>query len=162
MASSLYQIFLEKYRFMDHQLLSDKMELQELANKLFMYVDAREWDKVLDEVFSNEVWFDMQSAGGGGPVTIKAKEICEMWQKGFEGLDAVHHQAGHYLIDVKENEAGIFGYAMAAHFKEKAKKGKTRMFVGSYDLKAVRTLSGWRLNQFKYNLKYIEGNATLE
>jgi hypothetical protein len=147
---------------MDHQLLSDKMELQELANKLFMYVDAQDWNKILDEVFSEEVWFDMQSAGGGEPATLAASEIGEMWRKGFEGLDAVHHQAGHYLIEVKENEAGIFGYAMAAHYKKKAQKGNTRMFVGSYDLKAKRTADGWRLHQFKYNLKFIDGNTTLE
>ena len=28
-----------------------------------------------------------------------------MWDDGFKDLDAVHHQAGNYLIDVKENEA---------------------------------------------------------
>jgi hypothetical protein len=147
---------------MDHQLLSEKIELQELANKLFMYVDAQDWNKVLNEVFSKDVWFDMQSAGGGEPKTVSSKEICEMWQKGFEGLDAVHHQAGHYLIDVKESNADIFGYAVATHFKAKAEKGKTRTFVGSYELKAIRAVNGWRLDQFKYNLKYIDGNTTLE
>ena len=66
------------------------------------------------------------------------------------------------LIDVKEARANIFGYAMATHFKEKARKGNTRMFVGSYELKAIRTGNGWRLYQFKYNLKYIDGNTALE
>jgi hypothetical protein len=140
----------------------DKIELQELANKLFMYTDARQWDTLLREVFTESVWFDMQSAGGGEPKTWPAKEIGELWRRGFEGLDAIHHQAGHYLIDVKEDEADIYGYAMATHYKAAAQKGNTRMFVGSYDLKAIRTENGWRLNQFKYNLKYIDGNATLE
>jgi hypothetical protein len=85
-----------------------------------------------------------------------------MWRAGFEGLDAVHHQAGHYLIDVTKDEASLFGYAIATHFKKSAQKGKTRMFVGSYDLKAIRTRLSWRLTQFKYNLKYIDGNTTLE
>ena len=140
----------------------DKLELQELANKLFMYTDAQQWDKILREVFTETVWLDMQSVGGGEPRKMAAKDICEMWRMGFEGLDAVHHQAGHYLIDVKEDEAVLYGYAMATHYKVSAQRGRTRIFVGSYDLKATRTENGWRLTQFKYNLKYLDGNPTLE
>lgn len=147
---------------MDNQIIADKFELQELANKLFMYVDAQQWDKVINEVFSPEVWFDMKSAGGGEPKLIGAKDICTIWQQGFAGLDAIHHQAGQYLISIDSIEANIFAYAVAFHFKQSAQKGKTRSFVGSYDLKAIKTNTGWRLNQFKYNLKYIDGNPTLE
>jgi hypothetical protein len=147
---------------MGQQTGFDKMELYELANKLFMYVDAQDWDKLLDEVFTENVWFDMQSAGGGEPESIPAKDICTMWSDGFSGLDAVHHQAGHYLFQISLNEANIFGYAVASHFRKSAKNGKTRSFVGSYDLKATKTEKGWRLSGFKYNLKYIDGNTTLD
>jgi hypothetical protein len=147
---------------MEPSVALDKIELQELANKLFMYTDAQQWDQLLTEVFTESVWFDMQSAGGGEPKLWPAKDICELWRKGFEGLDAIHHQAGHYLIDVTGDEANIFGYAVATHYRANAQKGKTRMFVGSYDLKAIRTEKGWRLSQFTYNLKYIDGNTTLE
>jgi hypothetical protein len=147
---------------MDQQTVFDKIELQELANKLFMFTDARDWNRLLTEVFTENVWFDMQSAGGGTPGTIKARKIADMWAKGFEGIDAIHHQAGHYLIDVRGNEASIFAYAIATHFKQKALKGKVRTFVGNYDLKAIRSAEGWRLSQFKYHLKYVDGNASLE
>jgi hypothetical protein len=147
---------------MDHQLLADKLELQELANKLFMYTDAGQWSLLEKEVFAESVWFDMTSAGGEKPSLLPAREICALWKNGFTGLDAVHHQAGHYLIDVQKNEAGIFAYAIASHYKKAAQKGNTRIFVGSYDLKAIRGPQGWRLNQFKYNLKYMDGNTRLE
>ena len=140
----------------------DKMELQELANKLFMYTDARDWDRLQSEVFTEEVWFDMSSAGGGEPKALPATEICAMWKSGFAGLDSVHHQAGHYLIELMDTEAVVFAYAIALHYKASARKGNTRMFVGSYDLRAIRRESGWRLSQFKYNLKFIDGNASLE
>lgn len=147
---------------MDNQRVSDKIELQELANKLFMYVDAQQWNKVMMEVFTEKVWFDMQSAGGGEPKLVAAKDICSLWKDRFTDLSAVHHQAGQYLIDVNLDEANLFAYAVAFHFKPSAKNGKTRTFVGSYDLKAIRTDQGWRLNQFKYNLKYVDGNVTME
>jgi len=143
------------------QAIADKIELTELTNKLFMYTDLQQWGKLLEEVFTENIFFDMISAGGEAK-TLPASDVCAMWKQGFISLDAVHHQAGHYLINVKEKEADIYGYAMAGHYRSKATKGKTRMFVGSYDLKAVNTKKGWRLSQFKYNLKYIEGNVSLE
>jgi hypothetical protein len=116
----------------------------------------------MEEVFAPDVWLDMSSAGGAEPASIKASAICGMWGKGFEELDAVHHQAGHYLVNVKDSNAGIFGYAVAIHYKKAAQNGKTRSFVGSYDLAAMRMDKGWRINQFRYNLKFIDGNAMLE
>ena len=147
---------------MNTSLLADKLELTELANKLFMYTDAKQWQQMLDEVFTGKVWFDMSSAGGGQAGEIAAPAICAAWKEGLSPLDAVHHQAGHYLITVEGDKASVYAYAVAFHYKKAALKGQTRSFVGSYDLEAIRTDEGWRLSQFKYNLKYIDGNTTLE
>lgn len=147
---------------MDIQELADKQELTELANKLFMYTDAQQWEQLLSEVFVENVWIDMSSAGAGDPLMMPATAVCDMWEKGFAGLDAVHHQAGHYLIAVDADAATIYGYAVATHYKKAATKGNSRTFVGSYDLRASLTPEGWRLTQFKYNLKYIDGNASFE
>ena len=147
---------------MNETLIADKLELSELTNKLFMYTDALQWGKLITEVFAEKVLFDMSSASGEAPQTLTAKAICDMWQQGFSGLDAVHHQAGHYLITINSEGADIYAYAVATHYKKAAVKGNTRTFVGSYDLKAVRGITGWRLSQFKYNLKYIDGNLSLD
>lgn len=147
---------------MTPDLIADKIELTELANKLYMYCDAKQWEKMLAEVFTPLVWFDSSSVGAGEPRSMEAKEVCQMWEAGLGGLDAIHHQAGHYLITVQENKADIFGYGIASHYKKTATKGNTRTFVGSYDLKAERSAKGWRLSQFKFNLKYMEGNISLE
>jgi hypothetical protein len=142
--------------------IETKLELTELANKLFMYTDSRDWQKLLDEVFTEFVDFDMSSAGAGAPKNLRASEICKTWKQGFHGIDAVHHQAGHYLVTINNNEADIYAYATATHYKKSAVKGHIRSFVGSYDLKAISTDQGWRIAGFKYNLKYIDGNPTLE
>jgi hypothetical protein len=36
-------------------------EIVEVINKLFIYTDMQEWDKLQDEIFTNEVLFDMSS-----------------------------------------------------------------------------------------------------
>jgi hypothetical protein len=147
---------------MENELLKDKIELTELSNRLFMYCDAKQWDQMLAEVFIPVIWFDASSLGAGEPRSMAAKDVCNMWNEGLAGLDAIHHQSGHYLISVSGDNADIYGYATATHYKKAATKGNTRTFVGSYDLKAERTANGWRLSQFKYNLKYAEGNLSLE
>jgi len=147
---------------MDQDIIADKINLTELSNKLFMYTDSKEWDKLMDEVFKETIWFDVSSNGGDPASHLKAQEICDMWKQGLADTDAVHHQAGHYIITVKNDAADIYGYAVATHYKKAAIKGAIRTFVGSYDLKAERGKNGWRLSQFKYNLKYADGNLTLE
>jgi hypothetical protein len=141
---------------------SKQDELIELTNKLFVYTDTRQWSKLLKEVFTDEVLFDMSSLGAGEPKRLKASAICDMWSEGFKGIDQVHHQSGNFIIKFKEGiEAEIFCYAIAIHYKQSATKGKTREFVGSYELHASFTDIGWRLNGFKYILKYVNGNTEL-
>ena len=142
--------------------VEDIIELTELANKLFMYCDSQKWDLLVNEVFTSEIFFDMTSAGAGEPAQLPAQQVCDMWRLGFTGLDAIHHQAGHYLVNIIGEEADIYAYAIAYHYRKEAMNGKSRSFVGSYDLKATRSSKGWRISKFKYNLKFIEGNASLE
>lgn len=138
-------------------------ELIELANKLFIYTDNQNWAKLLADVFTDDVTFDMSSLGAGAARKMTAKEICDMWKAGFGGIDAVHHQSGNYLVDFTSSDsAEIFCYAIAIHFKKSATLGTTRQFVGSYNLHAVLTDVGWRLDGFKYNLKFVDGNADLK
>ena len=105
---------------MSSDLIADKIELTELANKLFMHCDAKQWDKLLAEVFTPIIWFDASSAGAGEPRNMEAKDVCKSWDDGFSALDVVHHQAGHYLVTVHGDKADIFGYAIATHYKKAA------------------------------------------
>ena len=94
---------------------------------------------------------------------MKAIDICNAWKTGFSGIDAIHHQAGNFLITFPDpNHADAFCYAIASHYKQSAIAGKTREFVGSYDIGVMMTTNGWRVNRFKYNLKYIGGNTELK
>ncbi|HEX5155077.1 MAG TPA: nuclear transport factor 2 family protein [Parafilimonas sp.] len=135
-------------------------EIVEVINKLFVYTDGQVWNKLIDEVFAGEVSFDMSSVGGEKMETTP-ENICAIWKKGFEGIDAVNHLAGNYLIHINNNTASAFAYATATHYKASAIKGNTREFVGTYNIGLIKNETGWRINQFKYNLKYITGNTDL-
>jgi hypothetical protein len=146
------------------ELKSKREIVIELVNKLFVYTDSRQWNLLVKEVFKDEVNFDMSSLGSGPAMQLKSSAICDMWSKGFVDIDQVHHQAGNFIVDFHADgvEASIFCYAVATHFKQSAENGKTREFVGSYNLHASFTDLGWRIDAFKYNVKFINGNADLK
>ncbi len=117
--------FLVKIIQKNERTIFSREQIIEVVNKLFVYTDNRQWDKIIDEVFTDSVLFDMSSAGGGEAAILNAKEICNNWNKGLQGIDAIHHQAGNYLLTVNNKEATVEAYAIAIHFKEKAVHGKT-------------------------------------
>jgi hypothetical protein len=133
----------------------------EIVNKLFVYTDSKKWAKLQQEVFSAQVLFDMSSVGGENK-TLASKEICDIWQKGFEGIDAVNHLAGNYLVDIQGETATVFAYATATHYKQAATQGHVREFVGTYDIHLTIENGSWKIDQFRYNLKYMNGNIELK
>ena len=135
-------------------------EIVEVVNKLFIYTDMQEWEKLQDEVFSNKVFFDMSSLGGKKE-EITSQEICTMWQNGFKGIDSINHLAGNYLVSIDNNRSSVFAYATAIHYKESAKNGKTREFIGTYDINLMKHERSWRIYRFKYTLKFMTGNIDL-
>lgn len=139
---------------------SPREQIVEVVNKLFVYTDAQDWEKLQSEVFTEHVQFDMSSLGGE-KMTTTAAHICQVWKAGFKGIDAVNHLAGNYLVNLDGDTANAFAYATATHYKQAATQGKTREFVGTYDLHLVKHIAGWRIDQFKYNLKYANGNLDL-
>ena len=140
---------------------SNRELIVDTINKLFIYTDQQNWDILIDEVFAPEIHVDITSMGAPKAETLTARELCNSWEKGFEGLDAVHHQAGNYLITIEDSEAKVFANAIASHYKASAKNGTSREFIGSYHLNVTKTRDGWRINRFVYQLKYMTGNKNL-
>jgi hypothetical protein len=139
-----------------------KDQVIDTINRLFVSTDRRDWPSVV-ACFTDTVHFDMSSAGAGPPVQIRAQEIAGGWKNGLAAIEAIHHQAGNYSVDVTDDRATAFCYGIALHYR-RTKSGKnTRTFVGSYDFTLRREAGGlWKIDTFKFNLKFIDGNAALE
>jgi hypothetical protein len=141
---------------------TEREQIVEIVNKLFVYTDNQEWRKLQDEVFTSQIELDMVSMGAPKPERVSSREICYRWEKAFKELDSVHHQAGNYIVKINGDIASVLAYSIASHYKESAKKEKTREYVGSYDLQLTKTYGEWRIEKFKFNLKYSTGNLALE
>jgi len=141
--------------------LVEQNEITTIANRLFICTDNRDWSCVKD-VFAPEVLFDMTSLSGGEPLKMTPEQITNTWDQGLKSLKAIHHQAGNYQITVGDKEADLFCYGIAYHYLPNPTNQNTRTFVGSYNMHLVQTDIGWKIDRFKFNLKFIDGNKDLE
>ena len=143
------------------QEILDQSKIIEKINRLFIYTDHRDWEGVKN-CFANEVLFDMTSMGAEKPETLTPQQIATAWEDGLKGLQAIHHQAGNYIVKISGSEADVFCYGIAIHYLPNPTNKNTRTFVGSYDFHLTKTEQEWKIDKFKFNLKYIEGNKELE
>jgi hypothetical protein len=104
----------------------------------------------------------MTSLAGGQPVTTTPQDVVEGWDKGLKPLKAIHHQIGNFLLDVGSNEASAFFYGVAWHYLPNKTNNNTRIFVGSYNIHLAKQGVNWKIDRFKFNLKFIDGNPDLE
>ncbi|HWQ19686.1 MAG TPA: nuclear transport factor 2 family protein [Methanotrichaceae archaeon] len=128
-----------------------KDEIIDIVNRLFIYTDERDWEAVKD-LFADEVLFDMTSMSGGEPATLRPQQIVDGWDSGLKKLKSIHHQAGNYVVDVREEDADLFGYGIAFHYLPNPTNRNSRIFVGSYDLHFIRAEESWKIDEFKFNL----------
>lgn len=141
--------------------MTTREQIIESINKLFIYTDSQNWTGLEDEVFDKRVFLDMTSLGGTAS-ELDSSKISAMWKEGFKDLDAINHLGGNYIVELISDEtAKVFAYATATHFKETAKNGKTREFVGTYDFKLRKMNDNWKIYSFIYHLKYMTGNLSL-
>jgi len=143
------------------RLLRETREILDTINDLFVGTDDRDWERVA-RALSPRVQFDMKSVTGAEPSTVDSGKIIAGWEEGLRPLKAVHHQTGNFRVRVDGDQADAFCYGIALHYLPNASGRNTRTFVGSYDLHLRKDGGDWRIDRFRFNLKYIDGNLELE
>ena len=142
-----------------HALIEEK-SVVETIDRLFVSTDNRDWEGV-KACFADEVVLDMTSMAGGEPGKLTPQQIADAWAQGLKGLKAIHHQAGNYDVTLKGAEADVFCYGIAFHYLPNATGKNSRTFVGSYNFHLKKIGTEWKIDIFKYNLKFIDGNLEL-
>jgi hypothetical protein len=141
--------------------LLDRTRIIETITRLFVGTDNRDWELV-KSLFAPRVLFDMSSMGAGEPRQTTPEAIVSGWEQGLEPLQAIHHQAGNYLVTLEGASAEAFCYGIASHYLPNPTGRNTRTFVGSYEFGLERDEAAWRITRFKFTLKYVDGNTDLE
>lgn len=141
--------------------LLEKQAVVDVITRLFVATDNKDW-RAVEACLADEVLLDMSSMGAGPPARVPARSIVEGWEAGLRPLRAIHHQAGNHLVEIDGDRATAFCYGIASHYLPNPTGRNTRTFVGSYDLELEKRDGAWRINLFRFNLKYREGNLDLE
>jgi hypothetical protein len=141
--------------------LAEKRAVEETITKLFVFTDRREWPAV-KALFADRVRFDMTSLAGGSPAEMTPEQIAGAWEAGLKHLQAIHHQAGNFLVTLRGDRADASCYGIASHYLPHPSGRNVRTFVGSYDFGLRKAGSEWRIEAFTFHLKYIDGNPDLE
>jgi hypothetical protein len=141
--------------------LIEKDRVADVIHALFVATDDRDWGRVRG-CFADEVTFDMTSLGGGAPDRRTPHDLAAGWEAGLRPIEAVHHQAGNLMVEVAGTEAEASCYGIAYHHRRVRSGRNTRVFVGSYDFHLRLGDDGWRIDLFRFNLKFIDGNLDLE
>jgi hypothetical protein len=148
----------------DDEAVRDLLERERVGrvvNTLFTATDARDWQRVRS-CFAPLVAFDMTSLAGGEAQRLSPEQIASGWETGLAPIESVHHQTGNLSVSCTSTEAEASCYAVAYHYRRTRSGRNTRVFVGSYDLHLRLQDGAWKIDSFRFNLKFVDGNARLE
>lgn len=147
---------------MDAESLLHREAIVDTLVRLFVSTDRRDWATV-ERCFAESVLFDVTSLAGGEPSRLAPSQIVAGWADGLARIQAIHHQAGNFQVELDGGQAIASCYAIAMHYRPVASGRNTRSFVGSYDFHLVRDATGtWRIDLFRLNLKFLDGNPQLD
>ncbi len=144
------------------EMLIKRQQVVDVVNQLFIQTDNRNW-LMVEKCFAEQVAFDMTSLSGGEPENLTPQEITARWDEGLRDIAALHHQVGNFVVDVHgDDNAHVFCYGTAWHFKPLDSGRNTRIFVGSYEFDLEHGDDNmWRISSFWFDCKFVDGNADL-
>lgn len=131
------------------------------VNRLFRSVDEKDWARA-EACLAPRVLLDMTSVTGGEAEHTSGAAIVQGWAETFDPLEAIHHQAGNYEVEVYGDAAEASCYGIAYHFLPNDTGQNTRTFVGTYDIRLRKHRGSWQIDGLRYNLKFLDGNLELE
>lgn len=127
---------------------------------LFKKINEKDWQGV-KTCLADQVLFDISSMKNTEPEKITKQELITRWDKGLKEIEKIHHQSGNYRVKINKNEAEVHCHAIVFHYKNVRFGESTRRFVGSYDFHLIKIEDDWKIDKFKFNLKFIEGNVNM-
>ncbi|HTM00825.1 MAG TPA: nuclear transport factor 2 family protein [Candidatus Omnitrophota bacterium] len=140
---------------------AERLEVEDAITTLFIATDEKDWVGVR-ACLADEVLFDMSSLSGAPAATMSADSIVEAWKQGLAPIQAIHHQVGNFRVCVHGEEAVATCYGIAYHYRPNFSGRNTRVFVGTYDFHLKCGWGKWRIDRFRFQVKFVDGNLELE
>lgn len=135
------------------QALSDRAAISDLCDRYVMHLDKnRDSDAWLDSVFTEDVRLTFPMGEYKGMNGLAAFQ--EMARTTFE---RTHHVSSNHAIELDGDRAKVRAHLLAVHVRRGEQTGTHFDIGGHYDAEAVRTVEGWRIRRFTFDLVWHAG-----
>lgn len=143
------------------KMLSDQHDIINTVQQIFIQTDERNWDRVA-ACFADPLQLDYTSMNGGEPARMSPQQVIESWQGVLPGFEATQHSISNFRVNVVGDNATINCYGTAVHYlPNESGSEDTWTVVGTYDFHAVRSDDTWKVDDMRFNFKFMEGNEQL-
>ena len=82
------------------QELLDQQQIIAATVRMAVLADRREWDVLIQEVFTDEVMADYTALMGGEPFQGKAVDLIAGWKKGLTTFTATQHLVTNHEVSI--------------------------------------------------------------
>lgn len=140
--------------------MTDRDEIAELASKLGLLVDARDWDGA-EALFCDQVELDYTALNGGQPERLSPAEIVGAWRENLSTLQATQHLIANHVVVVEGDEGTVAANVTGTHVGAGATGDALWTVGGRYDLQVRRTARGWRIAALTLTVRWATGNQAI-
>jgi SnoaL-like protein len=137
--------------------MDDRIDLAQLLNRYADAVDQKEFTHLPSLVCTDPLTIDFEAATGMPPVTAPLRDCVELLRATVAPFAATHHAITGHVVTIEGDGATIHAHVRAEHWlpAELAGDGPDRwLVVGFFDVDAIRTPDGWRINRFKHTVTH--------
>ena len=99
------------------QEIIDQQQIIAATVSMAVLADRREWDVLIEEVFTDEVMADYTALMGGEPFKGKAVDLVAGWKEGLTTFTATQHLVTNHEVSITGNRAEVRAYFQATHCK---------------------------------------------
>lgn len=145
-------LFLGTALFAGNSDLQAKSEITHAINLFLVKLDQKKFDEV-EKAFTKDAT-NTAYFGGQPSETKTAHSIVEGWKQNLTPVQAVHHQTGNFLVDVKGTKATATFYGIASWYRPENPNPVT-WFVGDYECDMVKISNEWKIAKLRYNNKFV-------
>ena len=140
--------------------MTDRDEIAELASKLGLLVDARDW-RAAEALFCEQVDLDYTSLNGGEPQRLSPAEIVSAWKQHLGPLEATQHLIANHVVVIEGDEGTAAANVTGTHVGAGATGDALWTVGGRYDLRVRREAEGWRIAALTLTLRWATGNQAI-
>lgn len=138
------------------QLLVDRADIVDVANRFAMGIDHERWD-LYGSCIADEIEISLPVTGGW--VRLEREELLAVVSRVYAQLDGSQHISANHVVRISGDEATCVSTLNATHYLSAEHDERLQHEVGYYEYTLSRTPGGWKIHRMLMTIMWVEGNT---